>query len=545
MQLLPLSVWILSTLLLCASGFAGNGSKPNVVFVLADDLGIGDVGCYGGERCKIETPNIDQLAAEGIRFTDAHVNASVCQPTRIAIMTGRYPWRFDRAAPGGAWGYVGLSMPDTTYTLGDMFRQAGYSTGYIGKWHLGTAMATTDNAPQNIRNVDYAKPLRCGAPEFGFDYSFILPGSLDMYPYAFIENNVWQGDVTATKGWSAFNRLGPAAQDFQDHEVLETFYKTTEQFLEKQQASKPFFLYLALTAPHTPTSPGIDWQGKSSLGVYGDFVMEVDHAVERVRTKLNELGLDKNTVIVFSSDHGPASYAGNILKATKGQMKALEAKGHHANGPYRGYKFSVYEGGLRVPLIVSGPESDFARGQECGALVGLCDLMATFASLAQIELSDTQGVDSVSFAECLTNPDAIGAREDLIMQSIGPFVVRHKEWKLCLCPGSGATGRYGNEPPSEEAWRAAVMLAGDLSNAKRLKEWPFVQLFNLEDDPGEEINLAKKYPDRVAEMYRLLQRQVEKGRSTAGPRQANDRTKVNVHQRVPDFVRRAQAAPRN
>ena len=167
-------------------------ARPNIVFILADDLGIGDTKVYGGDRCLIDTPNIDKLAEGGLMFTDAHVNASVCGPTRLAIMTGRYPWRNQQFDRGGAWGFTGLKIdPSERHTLGDMFRSAGYQTGYIGKWHLGTLMTTKDAQVQGETNVDYTKPLKIGPPEFGFNYSFILPGSLDMYPYAYAKINVW------------------------------------------------------------------------------------------------------------------------------------------------------------------------------------------------------------------------------------------------------------------------------------------------------------------------------------------------------------------
>ncbi|MFL3657945.1 MAG: sulfatase-like hydrolase/transferase [Opitutales bacterium] len=346
LSLLPLSLSLLLSITLHAA------KRPNIVFILADDLGIGDTNIYGGDRCLIETPNIDKLAQGCLKFTDAHVSASVCGPTRKAIMSGRYPWRDTRHDRGGAWGFSGLLFdPSITYTLGDMFREAGYSTNYIGKWHLGTIMTTKDGEVQGDANVDYTRPLKVGPPQFGFDYSFILPGSLDMYPYAYLRNNVWQGNIAAQKGWSAFNRVGPSEKDFEDHEVLETFFDEADTLISKQSSQDPFFLFLALTAPHTPTSPRVKWQAKSKLGVYGDFVMEVDHSVERVVTALKKQNLYDNTLIIFSSDHGPASYAGNILKATPGQIHQLEEKGHHSNGLHRGYKFSVYEGGLHVPLI--------------------------------------------------------------------------------------------------------------------------------------------------------------------------------------------------
>ncbi len=523
-------VFSIFALLYFASAIA-LAKSPNVVFILADDLGYGDVGCLGGIRCKIETPHIDALATSGIRFTDAHVNASVCGPTRLAIMTGRYPWRFGRSQPGGPWGFIGLRFSPETFTIADLMGQAGYRTGYVGKWHLGTKMATRDGEIQNENNVDYTQPLLAGPNDYGWHSTFVLPGSLDMYPYAFAKDGVWQGTVDAKKGWSAFNRVGDAERDFEDHQVLESFYRQAEHFIDRQDFTTPFFLYLALTAPHTPTSPSKEFLGKSKLGVYGDFVMEVDHGVQRVVEALEKNGLRDETLIIFTSDHGPAPYAGNTLRATPGQIHDLERAGHFSSGPYRGYKFSVYEGGLRVPMIASWP-AVIAEGGQCNRLVGLNDLMATLADLSGQQLTPEQGPDSISFAPLLTDPSADGVRQNLVMQSIGPFVVRSGNWKLCLCPGSGATGKFGNERGAATAWKKA---RGNTSNAldyASLFQAPFVQLFDLSTDPAEKRNLATEMPQKVAELVELLEHQVAQGRSTAGPKLSNDH-KVRVLQRLP------------
>ncbi|PHS11010.1 MAG: arylsulfatase [Blastopirellula sp.] len=515
-----------------------NPQPPNIVFILADDLGYGDTGCFGKEHCKIETPNIDALAAGGLRFTDAHVNASVCGPTRLAIMTGRYPWRFGKTRNSGPWGFVGPHLTTESFTLAKMLNSAGYNTGYVGKWHLGTTMTTTDGKTQGPTNVDFTQPLKFGPVQFGFDYSFILPGSLDMYPYVYARNNIWQGEVTAQKGWSAFNRVGPAEKDFQDHEVLETFYTEAEGYIAKQKASDPFFLFLALTAPHTPTSPGVNWRGKSKLGVYGDFVMEVDHAVERVVNALKKQGVYENTLILFSSDHGAASYAGNILKATPGQIHLLEKQGHYASGPYRGYKFTVYEGGLRVPLIAHWPNA-ITAGSECNQLIGMNDLMATFAELSGVKIGSQQAPDSISFAKLLVMPDAAGDRKNLIMQSTGPFVVRQGDWKLCLCPHAGSSGKYDNVPNPDDVWQAMLKKFGKNPTWEDLNQAPFVQLFNLAEDVHEDHNLAAKHPEKVAKMVALLRKQIADGRSTPGPKLSNDNAGVGINQRLPGFVKQA------
>ena len=534
--------YILLSLLVCVASIAHATEKPNIVFILADDLGIGDVKCYGGDRCLIDTPNIDALAARGLRFTDAHANASICGPTRRAIMTGRYNWRFGPYVNNGPWGFVGPRPGTERSTLGKLLKRSGYQTGYVGKWHLGTTMATRDGKNQGLTNVDFTKPLRYGPMQFGFDESFILPGSLDMYPYAFARNNVWQGEVTAQKGWSAFNRVGPAEKDFEDHEVLETFYTEAESFIEQQTTEQPFFLFLALTAPHTPTSPGVKWQGKSKLGVYGDFVMEVDHSVQRVTDALKAKGLDDNTLILFSSDHGPAPYAGNILKATPAQIHQLEEKGHFPSGPYRGYKFSIYEGGLRIPLIASWP-GVVPEGATCNSLVGLCDLMATFAELTGEATGQTEAPDSISFAPLLRSPSARGTRTDLVMESTMHFAIRQGDWKLCLTPSCGmqvnSKNGAGNEPLAKEAWRSALDQFGGKPTEADLLKTPFVQLYNLADDPTESHNIAANHAGRVKSMAGLLREQVDNGRSTPGPKLKNDK-RVRIvdpnDKRLPDFV---------
>jgi arylsulfatase A-like enzyme len=514
--------------------------RPNIVYVMADDMGFGDVKCFGGARCLIETPHMDALANSGMRFTDAHSVASVCVPSRVAIMTGRYPWRTRGSRPSGPWGFLNPRLTTTDFTLGKMLRSAGYRTGYVGKWHLGTLMPTLDGKNQAETNVDYSKPIKFGPNDFGFDSSFILPGSLDMYPYVFNKDRSWVGQVTAQRGWSAFNRVGPAAADFEDYKVLDAFSSQAEDFIARNaQASKrgkPFFLYVALTSPHTPTSPRPEFRGKSKLGVYGDFVMETDDCVGRVMQALEKHGLSKNTLFIATSDHGPASYAGNILKATPGQIHALEEKGHYPSGRYRGYKFSVYEGGNRIPLIVRWPNVVAAKST-CDRLVGLNDLMATLADAVGIKLNPNQAVDSISYLPLLKQPDSQPTRQTMILQSTSVFVVRSHEWKLCVCPGSGALGRYGNVPTPTDAWNAAIKEFGrHPKNNQELKEPAFVQLFNLKNDPTESDDLSASRPKLVKELFAILDARVATGRSTPGPQQKNGVDRVNIHNRVPAFV---------
>lgn len=530
---------LLALLAVSAVTVSAAPARPNIVYFMADDLGVGDVKCYGSDRCKIETPAFDRLAHEGVKFTDAHASASICVPSRTAIMTGRYQWRFGPGKRGGPWGYLGLRYDTNTFTLGRLMRQAGYRTGYVGKWHLGTEMTTTDGKVQGPENVDYTRPLKVGPGDYGFDESFILPGSLDMFPYAFLRNHAWVGRVTARKGWSAFNRVGPAAEDFEDVNVLDTFSTEVETYIERHaqdaRAGRPFFLYFAVTAPHTPISPHPRWEGRSPLGTYGDFVMETDDCLGRLLRALERHGLAGNTLVVATSDHGAASYAGNLRQATFAQYKEMEKLGHHSSGIYRGYKFSAYEGGHRVPFVVRWPGVAKA-GAECDRLVALPDVFRTFAEVSGQALTEAQGVDSFSLVPLLQNPRAPATRPTMIQQSARSYAVRRGDWKLLLTPGSGCPGTYGNEPKDDDAYRVALETFGRKAARDELKQAPWVQLFNLRDDPTESNNLAARRPDTVRELFAIFDQEIANGRSTPGPGQANDRPGLNYLAGTPGFV---------
>jgi len=530
--------WLLSLLIL--SSFLSSGPRglpaaaPNVVVVLADDLGYGDVKSFGLDRCQIDTPHFDRLAREGMRFTSAYAIASVCVPSRMSLMTGRYAFRFGRPAAGGRWGFLGTRLKTNQFTLARMFRSRGYRTGYVGKWHLGTLMTTTDGKVQGLKNVDYTRPLKIGAPQYGFDESFILPGSLDMYPYVFARNNRWIGKVTAIKGWSAFGRMGPAAEDFEDVKVLSTFGDEAETFIASS-SDKPFFLFVALTAPHTPTSPTKEFEGRSRIGLYGDFVMNTDHTLGRVLVALDKAGVADNTLVIAASDHGPAPYAGKKRVATYLQIKELEKQGHFAAGPFRGYKFSVYEGAFRVPFVVRWP-GVVKPATSCDQTIGLIDVMATMGEVTGADVTDAQRPDSISFLPLLKNPRDKGARGSIFLQGTHGNAYRNGNWKIAFCPGSGAMGKWGNTPIPAEAWPAAVKAYGkNPKSHKELAQAPFVQLFNLAQDPGETNNLAAKHPARVTKMVATAQALIDQGRSTRGPALKNDRKSV-LFKSVPKSV---------
>ena len=512
-----------------------NDSKPNIVYIMADDMGLGDVKCFGKDRSRAETPNIDRLAKQGMSFTDAHAPAAVCVPTRVALMTGRYAFRFQPPRPDGPWGFLNPRLSKSQFTLGTMLQNAGYHTGYVGKWHLGVTMQTTDGKNQGPTNVDYSKPLLQGPEDHGFDESFILPGSLDMYPYVFAKNHDWVGKVNSQKGWSAFNRIGPAADDFEDYKVLDTFASEAESYLaNRAKEEKPFFLYFALTSPHTPISPSPKFQGKSKLGLYGDFLMETDDCVGRIMQALKKHDLTDNTLVIFTSDHGAAPYAGNIAKATIEQFKSMQKLGHYSSGIYRGFKFSAYEGGTRVPLIAHWP-GKIKSNSHCDHLVGLNDMMATFAEVAGVELENEHAPDSISFALSLANQKGNSKREMMICRSTNNFTVRQGDWKLLLCPGAGCAGKFGNSPLRDQAWQEAVKKFGRKPERDEIRQAPFCQLFNLANDPSESNNLAAQHPEKIAELGKLLDQALAQGRTPPGPALKNDKL-TNPQNDVPRFV---------
>ena len=505
-----------------------NDSKsnlPNILIIYTDDLGYGDVSAYG--KGTLNTPNIDKLANEGIRFNNGYATSATCSPSRYGLLTGNYPWRKDGLSviTGGS-----LVIDTTEMTIPKLLKTKGYHTGIVGKWHLGLSMVTTDDQVQKIGNIDYSKPVTAGSNDHGFDYSFILPGSLDMFPYVYLKNQRFLGKVNKMRGWSAFNRIGPTEENFEDYEVLQTFRAEVNQFIARNakdsKNGKPFFLYFALTAPHTPTSPHPDFQGKTDLGVYGDFVHETDYCLVSTMEALQKHGIDDNTIVIFTSDHGPAPYAGNILEATYNNIKGLEKQGHYPSGPLRGYKFSVYEGGMRIPFLIKWP-NQIKPGSTCDRLIGLNDLLATIADITGSELSKDQGVDSISYLPLLKDRNAKAPRQNLQMQGTHGWAYRMGDWKLCLCPGSGALGVYGNVPKRVDAWPAAVKEFGENPTREQLIEAPFVQLFNLKEDLGEREDVSKQNPEVVKKMYALMRQQFTNGRSTPGPKQTNDRNTLN------------------
>ena len=488
---------------------AATPSEPNIVYILADDLGYGDVQCLNPERGKIPTPNMDQVAAQGMTFTDAHTTSSVCTPTRYGIMTGRYNWRtkLQRSVLNG----YGLPLiPTDRMTVPSFLRDNGYTTAMIGKWHLGLGIATTDgkNAkpgggfraklnkgafpPEKLSNIDWKKPIEGGPVDLGFDSWFGITASLDFPPYVWIRNRNWVGVGDHIK---ANGRLGPASEDFEGIEVVDKLASETVKYISEYDSEKPFFIYMPLPSPHTPIIPSKKWQGKSGIGKYGDYVMQTDDVVGQVVAALEAKGISENTLLIVTSDNG-CSKAANF--------KNLESHGHFASGPYRGSKADIWDGGHRVPFLVKWPKV-IQAGSFCDTLTCQTDLMATCAAMLGKELPATAGEDSENILPLFSGLPVEFTRKGVIHHSVsGYFAYRQGKWKLLLAKGSG-----GWSTPTEN------MMS---KRPKAIKG----QLYDLDADPGEKNNLYLKYPEVVAAMLAQLKQDVANGRTNAGPKQDND-----------------------
>ncbi len=473
-------------------------TPPNILYILADDMGVGEISALFPSRNKIRTPHLDRLAAEGMVFAEAHSGSAVCTPTRYGILTGRYAWRTHLQA-GVLWGLSAPLIAPNRTTVAGLLRSRGYHTAAIGKWHLGLGWAGGPSDVIDIDDIklDYSRRVAHGPVDLGFDYFFGISASLDMAPYVWIEND--RVVAPASVRQTSWFRHGLAATDFRAVDVLDEMTRRSVAYIERRgpimrPADKPFFLYLALTSPHTPIVPAAAWKGRSGHGEYGDFVVQTDAIVGDLLSALERAGIASNTLVVFTSDNG--------CSATPAKAKELEAKGHFPSGPYRGYKSDLFEGGHHVPFIVRWP-ARVGAGSHSDRLVCLTDLMATCADLTGAPLPAGAGEDSVSFLPTLSGT-AQPARTPIVHHSIsGHFALRDGPWKLLLARGSG-----GWTSPTE---------------VQALKEGlPPVQLYHLGNDSGERTNLAAKNPAVVARLSVTLAQLVALGRSTPGATAAND-----------------------
>jgi arylsulfatase A-like enzyme len=463
---------------------AAAAERPNVIVILADDLGYGDLGCYNPSS-KVPTPHLDRLAREGLRFTDMHSPSGVCTPTRYGILTGRYAWR-TRLKRGVLLGRSPNLIEPERLTLAEILRDAGYATAAVGKWHLGFGTR---------EEVDYAQPLVPGPNTHGFEYFFGIPSSLDFEPYVFVENERVVELPTATvaasksqrEGGGGFWRGGAIAPSFRHEDVLPRLTRRAVEVVEKlakeakEKDAKPFFLYLPLSAPHTPWLPAKEFEGRSGAGPYGDFVMQTDAAVGEVLAALDRTDASERTLVIATSDNGAHWAAEDIAKY-----------GHRANGELRGQKGDAYEGGHRVPFLVRWP-GKVAAGGTSAVPACLTDIMATLAAVVQKPLPDDAAEDSFDLSAAIFGR-AGPTREAIVHHtSDGVFAVRQGDWKLILGLGSGGftAPRHVQPGPGE----------------------PAGQLYDLRSDPGEARNLYAERPDVVAKLKNALEVIQAEGRS--------------------------------
>ena len=461
-----------------ASSVLEADSLPNIVYILADDLGWGDLRCYNPQSA-IPTPYADRLAKEGMRFTDMHSPSAVCTPTRYGILTGRYCWR-TRLTNGVLNGYSPNLIESGRLTVPAMLKKKGYYTAGVGKWHLGLGSAEP---------ADFRQALHPGPADHGFDFYYGIPASLDMPPYLYFENDrATEAPTGATPGKNdprgVFWREGAQIPGFQMEEVLPTLTTKAVNLIggRAKKAGQPFFLYLAMTGPHTPWVPQARYRGRSQAGLYGDFVAQVDDALGSILQALEQAGLTRNTLVIFTSDNGADWKEGD---------KAQYA--HRANAAWRGEKADAWEGGHRIPFLVRWP-GRIPAGAVSDELGCLTDLMATVSELVGTGLQDNEGEDSCSLLPALLNRKHGPIREAVVHHSVdGVFSIRKGEWKLILGLGSGG-----------------------FSNPKKINPepgGPQGQLYNLAKDPAESENLWLKHPVVVAQLTALLEKYRKQGHS--------------------------------
>lgn len=487
--------WLFVTTFCCAQ------KAPNIIYILADDMGVGDVRAFNPDS-KFPTPHLDQMALEGMMFTDAHTNSSVCTPTRYGILTGRYAWRTSLKR-GVTHAYTPHLIEDGRLTVASYLKSKGYATAVVGKWHLGMDWSTTDgkNMQKGGKNLDLNAPIQNGPNAFGFDYYFGISASLNMDPHAYIENQQILGDFVymasdqeVKKHFGTGGKKGWVDKGFKRDEVMQTFTNKAVSWMQnhkKENKNQPFFLYFPLNAPHSPIVPSAAFKGKSKLAPHGDFCMDVDATVGQIIAAVDALGESENTLIVFTADNGVSPQA---------KLAPMEAKGHFSSYIYRGTKGTLYEGGHRVPFIVKWPKV-ISKGSETDYLNCTTDLLATVADIHGENLPENAAEDSVSFLAVLKGEQKEDkARGAVVHHSDkGYYALRMDQWKLIFHENAGS----GRKDPKDKP----VINPG------------VIQLFDMSKDTREQVNEAVNYPDVVKSMTLKMKEIVEEGRSNKGKAQ--------------------------
>jgi len=456
--------------------------KPNIVYILCDDLGYGDVHCLAPKISRIPTPHMDRFASEGMIFTDAHSGSSVCSPTRYGLLTGRYSWR-TRLQQGVLAGYAPCLISPERPTVASFLQANGYYTALIGKWHLDYQYLNP-NTRKSYNKADHQLPpigalIPDGPIHRGFDYFHGFHHSRHME--AVVENDrVIEYD-------KPINMLPRLTQ------------KSVAYIQSHESSDKPFFLYIPLNSPHTPILPSPEWKGKSQLGDYGDFVMQTDHSIGEILDTLKQQQLSDNTIVIITSDNGCSRAAG---------IQQLARKGHRVSANWRGSKADIWDGGHRVPFMIRWPEK-IKPGSRSTQLICLTDLFATLADLLETQTPENSCEDSISFLPALSGNEVTSSRNAVIHHSIsGHFAYRQGDWKLILARGSG-----GWTSPTEK---------------EVASESPEAQLYHLINDPGEQNNLYAEEPDIATKLLKQLKTDVFSGRTTSGPVSENDLSDISL-----------------
>lgn len=475
----------LVVVLLLGITYASAQEKPNIIYIICDDLGYGDVQILNPEKGKILTPKIDAFAKQSMTFTDAHSASAVCTPSRYAILTGRYAWR-SRLQEGvlrGGDEFEPLISEDIV-TVPAMLKKAGYKTAALGKWHLGFNFLDKNGKQYELYEGKKLLKTPIGA--------FIPNGPISRGFDSYVGFHHSASMSTVIKDDKVVAHMTPIK--------MLSFLgdRATEYIAKESKTETPFYMYLALNSPHSPVVPSKEWQGKSGMGNYADFVMETDNAVGRILKALEDNGITKNTLVFFTSDNGCSA---PVAKARK-----LEKEfGHYPSADFRGYKSDIWEGGHRIPFMVRWP-GNIEENSKNDKLICQTSLMATCAEIVGLDLADNEGVDSYSILPLLKNKKSKSDYDLLVHHSIhGKFSIRNKKWKLELTPGSGGW----SNPKDAKA---------------RTENLPEIQLYNMKKDKEETKNVYKKHPRLVKKMTKNLIKIVENGRTTSGELQENDVT---------------------
>jgi len=482
--------FVLAVAGLCCLGAA---PRPNVVLIVADDLGRGDLGCYGAT--KIATPNIDRLAREGVRFTDAHSTCAVCQPSRYAILSGTYYFRCKRKPNQ-------LYFHDGQLTLPAVLQPAGYRTAAFGKWHLGFGRSDT---------LDYNGELKPGPLEVGFDDFFGTPVTHNEPPFVYVEDHHVVGldpsdpiqivPAKETKeGWGhGISTGGRKAHEARPVETIDlVLADKAAAWIAGQPAVPPFFAYVAFLAPHVPIAPAKEFQGTSRAGAYGDYVQQLDKCVGRVLEALERQGLSDDTLVIFTSDNGGLAHADAL------------AAGHRTNGDLLGQKTDVWEGGHAIPLVARLP-GRIPAGQTCDRLVGLVDLMATIAAFCDVPLPPDAAPDSIDQSSLFERPQSPAVREELVLHGVGGFGLRSHNYVYLPRPGSmGLTvpisRTTADARPFGQPWKSLGFEADGVSaDGVITSDAPADQLYDLAADPRQRKNIVLEQPDRAKALRTRLE----------------------------------------